>query len=86
MGDVQYLIEYSDFSGPANLLLYLIRKKKVDIYQGKISSIIEGFLEYINKNKEILLDTISSFVYIAAILLEIKASSIIPSQNKTIPE
>lgn len=86
MGDVQYLIEYSDFRGPANLLLDLIRKKKVDIYQVKISSIIEGFLEYINKNKEILLDTISSFVYIAAILLEIKASSIIPSQNKAIPE
>jgi len=82
----QYLIEYSDFKGPANLLLDLIRKKKVDIYQVRLSSIINDFLEYVKENKEILLDTLSSFLYIATILLEIKANSIIPSQNKILPD
>jgi len=77
-----YLIKYEDFSGPANLLLDLVRKRKVDIYQIKLNSIILDFLDFIKKNKDIFLDTISSFLYIASILLEIKSSSIIPSQNK----
>lgn len=77
-----YLIEYEDFNGPANLLLELVRKRKVDIYQISLKSIILDFLEFVQKNKNVILDTLSSFLYIASILLEIKSSSIIPSQNK----
>ena len=77
-----YLIKYEDFSGPANLLLDLVRKRKVDIYQIRLNSIILDFLDFIKTNKNIFLDTLSSFLYITAILLEIKSSSIIPSQNK----
>ena len=77
-----YLVKYEDFSGPANLLLDLVRKRKVDIYQIRLSSIILDFLDFIKTNKNIFLDTLSSFLYITAILLEIKSSSIIPSQNK----
>ena len=82
MGEQSYLIKYEDFSGPANLLLDLVRKRKVDIYQIRLNSIILDFLEFIKTNKNILLDTLSSFLYITAILLEIKSSSIIPSQSK----
>ncbi|MBU4292559.1 MAG: segregation/condensation protein A [Actinobacteria bacterium] len=82
MGEQSYLIKYEDFSGPANLLLDLVRKRKVDIYQIRLNSIILDFLDFIKANKNILLDTLSSFLYITAILLEIKSSSIIPSQSK----
>lgn len=82
MGEQSYLIKYEDFSGPANLLLDLVRKRKVNIYQIKLNSIILDFLDFIKTNKNIFLDTLSSFLYITAILLEIKSSSIIPSQNK----
>ena len=82
MGEQNYLIKYEDFSGPANLLLDLVRKRKVDIYQIRLNSIILDFLDFIKTNKNILLDTLSSFLYITAILLEIKSSSIIPSQSK----
>lgn len=82
MGEQSYLIKYEDFSGPANLLLDLVRKRKVDIYQVRLNSIILDFLDFIKINKNILLDTLSSFLYITAILLEIKSSSIIPSQSK----
>lgn len=82
MGEQSYLIKYEDFSGPANLLLDLVRKRKVDIYQIRLNSIILDFLDFIKINKNILLDTLSSFLYITAILLEIKSSSIIPSQSK----
>jgi len=82
VGEQNYLIKYEDFSGPANLLLDLVRKRKVDIYQIRLNSIILDFLDFIKTNKNILLDTLSSFLYITAILLEIKSSSIIPSQSK----
>lgn len=82
MGEQSYLIKYEDFSGPANLLLDFVRKRKVDIYQIRLNSIILDFLDFIKTNKNILLDTLSSFLYITAILLEIKSSSIIPSQSK----
>lgn len=82
MGEQRYLIKYEDFSGPANLLLDFVRKRKVDIYQIRLNSIILDFLDFIKINKNILLDTLSSFLYITAILLEIKSSSIIPSQSK----
>jgi segregation and condensation protein A len=82
VGEQSYLIKYEDFSGPANLLLDFVRKRKVDIYQIRLNSIILDFLDFIKTNKNILLDTLSSFLYITAILLEIKSSSIIPSQSK----
>jgi segregation and condensation protein A len=81
-----YVIEINDFSGPANLLLELVRKRKIDIYNIRLAAIIQDFIDYINKNKNVLLDTITSFIYVAAILLEIKSSSVIPSQRKNFAE
>jgi segregation and condensation protein A len=78
----RYLIEFEDFKGPAHVLLDLVRKRKIDIYQVRLSDVISDFLEYVRIQKEVLLDTLSSFLYIAAILLEIKSNSIIPSQNR----
>ncbi len=76
-----YLIEYGDFKGPANLLLELVRKHKIDIYQIRLNIVISEFQEFIKITKDILLDTISGFTYTASILLEIKSRSIIPSQD-----
>jgi segregation and condensation protein A len=80
--NVHYQVEFEDFKGPAHVLLDLVRKRKIDIYQVRLNDVISDFLEYIRIQKEVLLDTLSSFLYIAAILLEIKSNSIIPSQNR----
>ena len=82
MGNVHYQVEFEDFKGPAHVLLDLVRKRKIDIYQVRLSDVISDFLEYISIQKDVLLDTLSSFLYTAAILLEIKSNSIIPSQNR----
>ena len=81
-----YLIKLEKFEGPINLLLELIKKKKIDIYGIKLSSIIIDFVNYIKKNKYIILDTLSGFLYTASILLEIKSKSLIPSKSETIDE
>lgn len=80
MIDTQYQIEYDDFRGPANLLLELVRKRKIDIYSLRLSIIIQDFLDFVERNKNILLDTLSGFLYVSTILLEIKSSSVIPSR------
>jgi len=82
----EYQIKYLDFSGPANLLLELVRKRKVDIYQIKLSVIISDFVNYIKSKRDELLNTLSGFLYTACILLEIKSSSIIPSQSRIVED
>jgi segregation and condensation protein A len=81
-----YLIEYDKFKGPISLLLELVQKKKENIYEIKLSIIIKGFIDYIKRNKNILIETISGFVYVASILTEVKSRSLIPSKRKSIGE
>lgn len=77
-----YIIKYEDiYDGPVDLLVELIRKKKINIYDISISYIIEGFSDYISKVDEAILETLSSFIYFASILLEIKSRSLLPSQK-----
>ncbi|MCL4378305.1 MAG: segregation/condensation protein A [Actinobacteria bacterium] len=84
MEEKNYLIKYESFSGPVNLLLELVRKRKIDIYEINLNSIILDFLDYIRKYKDVILETLSGFLYIASILLEIKSNSIIPSKSALI--
>ncbi len=77
-----YLIKHGSYSGPIQLILELVQSKKVDIYAISIDSIIEGFLEYIKDRKNILIETLSSFLYTASVLLEIKSRSLIPSKKQ----
>lgn len=80
--DKDYTLEYEDiFSGPIFLLLELVQKKKIDIYDISLSYIINGFMEFIKKKSEVLLDTISSFTYFSSVLLEIKSRSLLPSKK-----
>ncbi len=82
----EYLIEYDKFRGSISLLLELVQKRKENIYEINLSSIIKEFINYVKKNKNILIDTLSGFVYIASILIEIKSRSLIPSKRKVINE
>lgn len=76
-----YLLEYNKFKGPIYLLLDLIQKKKEDIYEISLSSIIRDFINYIKMNKNVLFDTLSGFIYTASILMEIKSRSLLPSKR-----
>ena len=80
--DKDYFLEYEDiFNGPIFLLLELVQKKKIDIYDISLSYIINGFVEFIKEKSGVLLDTISSFTYFSSILLEIKSRSLLPSKK-----
>lgn len=82
LDECSYIIEYEKFKGPINLLLELVRKKKVDIYEIRLSTVIKDFLNYIKSKKDVLLDTLSGFLYVASVLLEIKSKTILPSKGE----
>ncbi|MDE0426979.1 MAG: segregation/condensation protein A [Candidatus Poribacteria bacterium] len=73
-----YSIKLEGFEGPLDLLLHLIEKEEMDIYDIQISQITERYLEYINLMEQLDLDVASEFLVMAATLLHIKSQSILP--------
>lgn len=72
-------IKIDNFEGPFDLLLHLIKKNEMDIYDIKIYEITNQYLQYLNEMKEMDLEITSEFVVIAATLLEIKSKLLLPS-------
>ena len=73
-----YSIKLEGFEGPLDLLLHLIEKEEMDIYDIQISQITDRYLEYINLMEQLDLDVASEFLVMAATLLHIKSQSILP--------
>ncbi len=70
------------FEGPLDLLLHLLEKNEVDIYDIPIALITEQFLAYLSTIKEVKLEMTSEFVVMAAHLLEIKSRMLLPIHQK----
>ena len=73
-----YNIKLQDFEGPLDLLINLIDKNKIDIYDIPIVSITNQYIEYINGMQEYNLDFASEFLLMAAMLLQIKSKMLLP--------
>lgn len=74
-------IKISNFEGPFDLLLHLIKKNQMDIYNISIFEITKQYLGYLDQMKEMDLDITSEFIVIAATLIEIKSKFLLP-KNK----
>lgn len=72
----------SAFEGPLDLLLYLISKNKLNIYDIKISSLLEQYMEHINIMKDQEMDIASEFLEMAARLVYIKTVSLLPKHEE----
>ena len=66
------------FEGPLDLLLHLIEKNRIDIYDIPIVLITEQYLEYIEKMHTEDMDTLSEFLVMAATLIKIKSKMLLP--------
>lgn len=73
-------VKLEAFEGPLDLLLYLIEKDKVDIYDIPIVSITEQYLAYIKQMETQDMDIMSEFLVMAATLLDIKAKMLLPKE------
>ncbi|EGO86383.1 segregation and condensation protein A, partial [Clostridium botulinum C str. Stockholm] len=74
-------IKIENFEGPFDLLLHLIKKNEMDIYNIRIYEITTQYLNYLNNMKELDLEVTSEFIVIAATLLEIKSKMLLPKQE-----
>lgn len=73
-----YEIHLASFDGPFDLLLHLIQKNEVDIYDIPIAEITEQYMAYLAAMEEMDLDIASEFLVMAATLLAIKARMLLP--------
>lgn len=76
MTTVTYKLE--TFEGPLDLLLHLIDKAEVDIYEISVSEITDQYLEYLDNMQELELEVTSEFLVMAATLLAIKSKQLLP--------
>jgi segregation and condensation protein A len=81
MADEDYQLKLAVFEGPFDLLLYLIKKNQIDIYDIPIAKITEEYIAYIDLMKNLSLDVASEFIVIAATLIYIKAKMLLPKDE-----
>jgi hypothetical protein len=77
-----YRVQIEEFEGPLDLLLHLIKKNEVDIYNIPIAAITRQYLEYMELMKELNLDIAGEFLVMAATLLQIKSRMLLPVQKE----
>jgi len=76
--DTDYKVKLDIFEGPLDLLLYLIKRDELDIYDISIERITHQYLEYLQAFKELNIDVAGEFVVMAANLIYIKSRSLLP--------
>lgn len=80
-----YRVDLGVFSGPMDLLLYLIKKEEVDIYDIPISKITHQYLTYLDMMRTLNLEVAGEFILMAATLIRIKARLLLP-RDESEPE
>ena len=73
-----YKVKLEIFEGPLDLLLYLIKRDEIDIYDISIERITRQYLEYLQAFKELNIDVAGEFVVMAANLIYMKSRSLLP--------
>lgn len=73
-----YSIKLNAFEGPLALLMHLIEKNQVDIYNIPIATITEQYLDYLKTMEQFSIDVASEFLVMAATLLQIKSRMLLP--------
>lgn len=76
-----YRVQLKNFEGPLDLLLFFIKRDELNIYDIPISHITEEFLSYIRLMEELDLDVASEFIYMASLLMSIKAKMMLPTDK-----
>ena len=81
-----YNVQFEVFEGPMDLLLYLVRKQEVDIYQVNLTQLASEFIEYVEFMRELDLEVAGEFVVMAATLMYIKSKELLPKDKQIVLE
>ena len=83
---MEYEVKINEFEGPLDLLLHLIKKDNINIFDIKIEDIVKQYLSYIEKMKEEELDIKSEYLVMASELIELKSKMLLPNKTEEIEE
>ena len=78
----EYNVKFEVFEGPLDLLLYLIKKEEVDIYEVNLTKLATQFLEYIETMRLLDLEIAGEFLVMAATLMYIKSRELLPADQQ----
>jgi segregation and condensation protein A len=78
--EIDWKVDIDSFEGPLDLLLHLIKKNNLDIYDIPISYITSEYLKYLDIIKDLNLDNVGDFLIMASILMSIKSKILLPKQ------
>src|SRR5207237_7920895 len=74
----EYKVQFDVFEGPLDLLLYLVKKEEVDIYEVNLTKIATQFIEYIELMRQLDLEVAGEFLVMASTLMYIKSRELLP--------
>jgi len=86
VAEIDPRIKLSVFEGPLDLLLFLIRKHEIDIYDIPIGLVLDQYLDSLSRMQEVNLEIAGDFFVMAATLMEIKSRLLLPKQQRTLSE
>jgi len=78
---VAYEVQTPVFEGPFDLLLHLILREQVDLYELKLTVIVDAYVEHLEAMEHLDLDMATEFLLIAATLVELKAKRLLPGSD-----
>jgi len=85
--DFPFAVAVTDvYEGPLDLLLDLIRKQDIDIYDIPIAKITAQYLSYVEKIRELDVNVAADFIYMAAVLIHIKSRMLLPRDSDALTE
>jgi segregation and condensation protein A len=79
-------VQLEIFEGPLDLLLYLVRKEEVDIYEVNLTKIATQFIEYVDVMRQLDLDIAGEFLVMASTLMYIKSKELLPVEQQALVE
>ncbi len=83
---MSYKLKLDIFEGPLDLLLYLIKKDEINIYDIPIAKVTEQYLQYLELMKLLDLEVVGEFLVMAATLIQIKSKMLLPPDPNEIKE
>src|SRR5215469_13631924 len=82
----EYKVKFDVFEGPLDLLLYLIKKEEVSIYEVNLTKLATQFIEYIETMRLLDLEIAGEFLVMASTLMYIKSRELLPVEQQAQPE
>ena len=82
----EFKVQFEIFEGPLDLLLYLVKKEEVDIYEVNLTKLATEFISYVDVMRQLDLDIAGEFLVMAATLMYIKSRELLPKDQQAVVE